>query len=141
MARLGRLWQMLSIDLPWAVSNWLWANIVNHALASLRQLTPRRLIYLAAFLIVAWAAAEIMTVDLAVMFAGDVALYCEIASFFYLAIARNRVHRAIRPVTQMTRVGVQRAMIRVTARTRRPLRRPRLFDSAGSDDVPDGAFA
>lgn len=140
MEALRRFWQFVSIDAPWAVSNWLWAQILNPLLASLRRLTLRRLVHVAAFLIIAYAAAQLFPPDLAVMFAGDTALYAEIASFAYLAIARGRVHRAIVPAVQILRAALRRTIMRGVARTRRLPRHPRLFDSKDSDDVPDGAF-
>jgi hypothetical protein len=145
MGRLGRFWQTLSVDLPWAISNWLWANVVNPLMAEMMQLTPRRLVYLAAFTIffvaIAWAAAEFMfPADVVLMLAGDSALYIEIVSFAYLVLVRNRTHSAIKPVVQMMRALLRRAVSHITARARRPMRRPRLFGKTDSDDVPDGAF-
>lgn len=141
---MNRLWQVLSIDLPWAVSNWLWAAIVNPLVAGLMGLTPRRIVYLFAFMMFAWAAAEMLfPADVALMLAGDGALYIEAATFTYIAVAQARLHRAIRPAMRMLRMTTQRsahAVLRRAARATRPLRRPRLFDK-NSDDVPDGAFA
>lgn len=140
---LRRLWQMLTIDAPWAISNWLWATVVTPALAGVRQLTLRRIVYIAAFLVIACAAAQLLSADLAVMFAGDTALYIEIVGFAYFAIARGRVGQAVKPAARMLGTTLRRGMhsiARVTARAKRPLRRPRLFDRDNSD-VPGGAFA
>jgi len=141
---MGRLWQVLSIDLPWAVSNWLWANIVHPLNAGVLQLTPRRTVYLVIFAIFAvafvCAAAEMaLPGDIALLMAGDSALYFEIATFAWLAIAANRMHRMAAPAIRALRTAVQHT--RRGARTRRPLRLPRLFDKEDSGDLPDGAFA
>ena len=141
MERLRRFWQTLNIDLPWAISNWLFANIINPLLASLGQLSLWRIVRVAAFLLVIWSVAQVFPPDLAVMFAGDTALYVEIASFAYLAIARGRLHLAVVSVAQMTYFSIRRMLIRAMARARRPMRRPCLFDKDDSGDVPDGAFA
>lgn len=135
----GRLWQVLSIDLPWAVSNWLWANILGPLLAGLRQITSRTIFRVAVFLVVAWAAAASLPPDLAVMFAGDTTLYFEIASAFYLAIARGHMLRAVIHASQALRRGGQ-SFIRAMSRARRAPRLPRLFDGEDSGEEPDGAF-
>jgi hypothetical protein len=149
MARLGRLWQMLSIDLPQAVSNWLWANIINPLLAGLRELKLRQIALAAAILFMVWSIAEANPFGLhlaraAAMFAGDTAIYAEIVSFAMFAIVRGHIHRAIMPAARMLRFALRRAgpaVLRVAARTRRLLRRPRVFDRNDADDVPDGTFA
>ena len=141
---MGRLWQMLSIDLPWAVSNWLWANIVNPLVNGLRQATLRGIMRGTLFVLILWALAQVFPPDVAVMFAGDTALYIDLAGFAYLAIARGQAHRAMRPAIQMLRAAICRSgqgIIRAMARARLLPRRPRLFNKKDSGDVPDGAFA
>ena len=145
MEYLGRFWRVIDHGVLWAISNWLWANIVNPLLASLRQITPRKLVYLAAFIVFAYAAAEwYFSADVAMLLVGDSALYIEIVTFAYLAVARAHLHRAVAPVAQRLRAAMRRrgqAIVRAMARTRRVPQRPHLFDKADSDDVPDGAFA
>ena len=141
MDRLSRLWRAIEHDIPWAVSAFVFAQVIAPARAFLKELTLRRLVYVAAFLLVAWAGAEFLPPDLAVMFAGDTALYIEIATFAYLAVVRGQLHRAVRPVLHTLRAGLRHIAMRVTARARRPLRRPKLFDAEDSDDAPDGVFA
>ena len=96
------------------------------------------------FLIIIWAAAQAFPPDIAIMFAGDTALYIDIVSFAYLAIARGQAHRAAGPAMQMLRGAIRRGghgIIRAMARARRVPRQPRLFDQTDSDDVPDGRLA
>jgi hypothetical protein len=101
---------MFDHGLLWPVSNWLWASIVNHLLASLRQITPRRMVYLAAFVIFAWAAAEwYFSTDMAMLLVGDSALYVEIVAFTYIAVARARIDRALMPAMRKLRLGASRA--------------------------------
>lgn len=142
---MQRLLRALDHAVLWPVSNWLWANIVDHLLVSLRQITPRRLVYLAAFVIFAWAAAEwYFSADVAMMLVGDSALYVEIVTFAYIAVARARVGRALAPALHRLRLDFRRAsraVVRSAARTKRSMRLPRLFDGEDSGDVPDGAFA
>ena len=144
MDRFARLWRAFDHGFLWHVSNWLWANIVNPLLASLRQITPRRMVYLAAFVIFAWAAAEwYFSADVAMLLVGDSALYVEIVTFAYIAVARARIDRALMPAVRKLRLGISRAtraIVRTPARAKRLARRPRLFDSEDSGDVPDGAF-
>jgi hypothetical protein len=139
MKSLSRLWRVIEHDIPWAVSAFVFAQVIGPLRASLKQVTLRWTFQVLVFLVVVWASAQIFPPDLAVMFAGDTSVYIEIATFTYLAIARGQLHRAVRPALQMLRAGLRRTVTRVTARARRTLRRPRLFDR--DDDVPDGAFA
>jgi len=141
---LGRFWRVIDHGLLWPASNWLWVNIVNPLLTSLRQITPRKLVYLAAFIVFAYAAAEwYFSADVAMLLVGDSALYIEIVTFAYLAVARAHVHRAIAPIARRLRGPIQRSGQRIfrAARNRHPLRLPRLSDSEDTGDVPDGAFA
>jgi hypothetical protein len=134
---------MESLDraLLWPLSNWLWATIVDPLIAGLTRLTPRRLVYLLAFIAFAWAAAELLfPADVALMLAGDGALYVEAITFTYIAVAQARLHRAIAPALRMAGTALRRTVVRGVARTRRLPRRPRLFDKDDSD-VPDGTFA
>jgi len=141
---MRRLFRALDHAILRPVSNWLWANIVNHALASLRQVTPRRMVYLAAFVIFAWAAAQwYFSADVAMMLVGDSALYVEIVTFAYIAVARARIDRVLAPAMHRPRLGLHRAariIGRSPARAKRTARLPRLFDNADSGDVPDGIF-
>jgi hypothetical protein len=126
----------------WPLSNWLWTNIVNLLLTGLARLTPRRMIYLLFFMACVFSFAQIFSADLAMMLAGDSALYLEIATFAYVAVVRNRLDRALALVAQVVRHVLYRsgqAIARVAARAKRPLRQPRLFDNDDAGDVPDGA--
>ena len=142
---MQRLLRALDHAILCPVSNWVWANIIAHLLASLRQVTPRRLVYLAAFVIFVWAAAEwYFSADVAMMLVGDSALYVEIVTFAYIAVARARIDRALAPAIHRLRLDFRRAsgaVVRTAARTKRSIRLPLLFDKEDSGDVPDGAFA
>jgi hypothetical protein len=144
MTGLHRFWQVVSIDAPWAISNWLWANAVHPLAASVAQMTPRRLVYVAAFVAFAiaftWAAAELsLSSDMALLLAGDSALYFEVATVTYIALVRARMDRIAAPAIRILR-RTNHAIVRTAGRTRRSVRLPRLFNVGDSGDVPDGAF-
>ena len=141
---MQRIWQIVSFALPLAISNWFFANLAHPLLMGLKQLTLRRAVYIAAFLVLLWGFAFLFSADIAIIFAGDTALYFEIASFIYFAIARTHIHRRAEPVIRALRARLQlsaQTIIRAMARARRLPRLPRLFDKSDSDDVPGGAFA
>jgi hypothetical protein len=108
-------------------------------------LTPRRIVYLAAFVVFAWAAAEwYFSADMAMLLVGDSALYVEIVALTYIAVARARIDRALMPAMRKLRLGASRAtgaVVWTPARAKRLARRARLFDSEDAGDVPDGALA
>jgi hypothetical protein len=135
----GGLWQKLSIDWPCAVTDWLHANTAVPLRASLKQLTLRKIILTVAFMVAAMAFAQIAAGEIVLLMAGDLAAYVEIASLFYLLVARNQLGQAFTLVRQRARQLLPR--VRITARSKRLPRRPRLIDSGDSGDEPDGAFA
>lgn len=144
MKGLCRFWQIVSVDTPWVISNWLWAALINPLLAGLRQVTLRGIMRGVLFVLILWAVAQVFPPDVAVMFAGDTALYIDLASFACLVIARSQAQHAARPAIQMLRAAMRgggQGLIRAMARARRMPRLPRLFDKADSDDVADGAIA
>jgi hypothetical protein len=145
---LRRFWQCLDTGLLWTISNWLWAGVVNPTVSGLRQLKLRQIALLAAFLVIVWAIADGNPLGLhlaraAAMIAGDTVLYAEFVSFAVFAVARGQAHRLLVPVARMAGFALRRAgqaVARAAARTKRPLRLPRLLDSEDSGDVPDGPF-
>jgi hypothetical protein len=149
MDLLRRAWAIIEHDIPWAVSAFLFAQLINPLRASVerlpQQLTLRRMVYLAAFVIFAWAAAEwYFSAEVALVLAGDSALYIEIMAFAYVAVVRTRIDRVLGPAMHRLRLGLchaASATIRATARVKRSIRLPRLFDDTDSGDVPDGPFA
>jgi hypothetical protein len=137
--RRDSLWQKLSVDWPCALMDWIWTNTAVPLRASLKQLTLRKIIYTAAFIVAAYAFAQIAAGEIVLLMAGDLAAYAEIVSLFYLAVARNHLVQGVRLVRQ--RAGHLLTRIRITARDKRRPRQPRFFHSGDSDDVPDGVFA
>lgn len=133
------LWQKLSIDWPCAVTDWIYANTVVPLRGSMKELTLRRLIYAAAFIVAAMAFAQIAGGELVLLMAGDLAAYMEIVSLFYLAVARNHLGQAMSLARQKTRHLLHR--VRITPRAKRSPRRARIPGKQDSEDVPDGAFA
>ena len=132
-------WQKLSVDWPCAVTDWVYANTAVPLRIALKELTLRRMIYAAAFIVAAYAFAQIAAGEIVLLMAGDLAAYVEIVSLFYLAAARNQLGHAITLIRQRGKRLLTH--VRATVRAKRPSRRPRLFDSGDSDDVPDAALA
>ena len=131
------MWQKLTIDWPCALGDWLWANVWMPLTTLPRQLTWRRVVFLAAFLVAAWAMLQLFSIDMAFLMAGDIAFYCELLSAVALIVVRGR----IRHVADMARLVLIHAARRATgwlrgARRPRSARKPVARD-AGSDD--DGA--
>lgn len=130
-------WQKLTIDWPCMLGDWLWANIVVPLSTLPRQITFRRVIFVAALLVAAVALAQFLTLDAAFFLAGDIAFYCEIFAAVMLIVVRGHV----RHIVQASKIALGRATRRamgwcrrsIGARRRRGAAKPVVRD-AGSDD-------
>ena len=130
-------WQKLTVDWPCKLGDWLWANIVVPLSTLPRQITFRRIVFLAALLVAAAALAQLVTADVAIYMAGDIAFYCEIVSAVMLIVVRGH----IRHVFQLSKTLLNRVMRRAAIGWRRTARawrqhsaRKRALGDAGSDD-------
>ena len=103
------LWWKLTVDWPCALGDWLWAHLVVPLLASLERLTFKRVIYLAALTLAVMAFAQIVSIDLAFMWAGDMALYFEIASAVMFFVIRGRALQTVHMMGQKIRSATQGA--------------------------------
>src|ERR1700756_1606403 len=89
------LLQKLTIDGLRVLGGWLWANLIMPLQASLERLTFKRIVYLAAFAIAIIAFQQIVSLDLALLWAGDAAFYFEIASAVLFFAARGQAHQML----------------------------------------------
>jgi hypothetical protein len=138
-------WQKLTIHWLRALASWFWANFVAAIVVFLDRVTIRRIVIFVGILIIAFAAAQLLTFDVALIFAGDTMLYLEIASAVYLVAARGHVRNALQFSARSVRQGVQNlpnVFLRLGSRQRRnsnALDRKRNADGPQhSDDEPAG---
>jgi hypothetical protein len=137
------VWQKQTIHRLSAIGAWFWANFVAAIMVFLDQLTIRRIVIFVGMVILTFAAAQLLTIDLALVFAGDAIFYFEIATAVYLVAARGHVRQALqmtaRWVRQATR-NLPSVFSRLGSRQRRntnALDRKRDADGpAHSDDEP-----
>ena len=116
------LWQKLTIDWPCALNGWLWANLAVPLLASLERLTFKRVIYLAALTLAIIAFVQIVSIDVAFIWAGDAVFYLELASAVMFFTVRGHAGQSFRLIIQKMRTALLRvsaAMRRYGARQRR----------------------
>jgi hypothetical protein len=138
------LWQKLTIDWLCMLGDWLWANLVLPLKAGLDRLTFKRVVYLAALMLAFYAFAQIVSFDLAFVWAGDTAFYFEIASAVMLFAARGYARQTAHMITQKIRAAARSAadslMRTFGARQRRNANAMRRKKNIGggkrSDDEP-----
>jgi hypothetical protein len=139
------LWQKLTIDWPHELGGWLWANLIGPLRASLERLTFKRVVYLAALAIAIIAFAQIVSLDLAFLWAGDTAFYFEIASAVLFFAARGQARQMLHVAERRLREAAK--SMSATARrcgiggrqnrNANALRRKRAIDNPKrSDDEP-----
>ena len=91
------------IDWLGALGDWLWANLVVALAAFLDRLTFRRVILFTGLVVLAFAFAWVFTADVAIIFAGDMMLYFDIASAVMLIVARERLQHMLPVVADSIR--------------------------------------
>jgi hypothetical protein len=67
------------------------------------QITLRRMVFAAVFLVAVIAFAQLLTLDAALLMAGDIAFYCEIASAVMLIAARGHLRHLVHRTKAMIR--------------------------------------
>lgn len=131
------LWQKLTIDWPCRLGDWLWANIAVPLSTLPRQLTFRRIVFLAALLVATAALAQVFTIDMAFFMAGDVAFYCELLSVVALIVVRGHIGHAAQMTKTVVLTAARRAASwhrrRLGARRQRTIR-PRVRHDPDGDD-------
>lgn len=82
--------QKLSIDLPCALGDWLWAMFVVEIARLLDKITRRRLLHVIGFLILLYFFDQVVALDLTFLFGVDLGLLMEVAAaLFVLALHRQ----------------------------------------------------
>lgn len=88
------LWRKLTVDWPARFGDWLWELLVVEAVRRLEMLTFRRMFFLALLVVAAVGLAQIASLDVAFLLAGDVALYLEALTIVTLVAARGHIVQA-----------------------------------------------
>jgi hypothetical protein len=128
------------IDWLGALSEWLWANLVVALAAFLDRLTLRRIILFTGLIVLAIALAQVFTADVAIIFAGDVMLYFDIASAVMLIVARERLQHLLPVVAASIRKilrNLSNVQRRLRSRQRRNTNATRRKGDADGSKQPD----
>jgi len=105
-----------------ALSDRLWTNLVAAVAAFLDRLTFRRIVLFVGLMVLAAAFAQVFTADLAIIFAGDMMLYLEVASAVMLIAARAHFRQILPIVAEAIRKSLRKpsnALRRLGNRQRR----------------------
>ena len=116
------LWQKMIIDLLGALGDWRWANLGVALAAFLDRLTFRRIVLFAGLVVLAIAFAQVFTADVAIIFAGDMMLYFDIAAAVMLIVAREQLRHMLPVVADSMRKtlrNLSNALRRLRSRQRR----------------------
>lgn len=97
------LWQKLTIDWPCALGDWLWVALVVAPAAFLDRLSFKRVVLLAVLLLAVITFAQIVTIDVAFIWAGDMTVYFDIASAVILIAARGHARQVFRTIERQVR--------------------------------------
>ena len=97
------LWHKVVIEQLGALGDRLWANLVATLVAFLDRLTLRRVVLFAGLVVFAMAFASVFTADVAIIFAGDMMLYFDIATAVMLIVARRHLQHALPVVADAIR--------------------------------------
>ena len=103
------LWWKLTVEWLCALSVWLWAYLAVPLLASLERLTFKRVVYLAGLTLAIIAFAQIVSIDLAFLWAGDIALYLEIASAVMVLVVKDHARQTAHMMGQKIRAAAEGA--------------------------------
>jgi hypothetical protein len=138
------LWRKLTLDWPCRLGDWLWANIAVPLSTLPRQLTFRRIVFVAALLVATLALAQFFAIDMAFFMAGDVAFYCEIVSAVMLIVVRGHISHAARMAKTALQTAARHAASwqrqKFGARRPRSIRPPVRRDADGDEDASAGWF-
>lgn len=89
------LWQKLSIDWLCALGDWLWIHLAVPVRAGCRQVTMRRVIYVAALIAAIIVLRQVVTIDVAFLMAGDFAFYFELMAAVAFIAVRGQAHQML----------------------------------------------
>jgi hypothetical protein len=79
-----------------ATGEWLWLNLVARLRPIVEKVRFRRIVFLAAVIVVAIAFSQVITIDLAVIWVMDTAFYLEIASAVVIVAVTGHIQGLLR---------------------------------------------
>jgi hypothetical protein len=139
-------WWKLTVEWPGMIGDWLWKLLVVMPVASLRDMTVRRIFTALALAVLVGIFVQTLPVDFAYLVAGDMLTYLEAIAIVGLLATRGRGRDMIRMLSQMARRVVRRSRKTVDIafrrseprrRARSHTRRVRRFGrSRNTDDAP-----
>jgi hypothetical protein len=139
-------WWKLTVEWPGMIGDWLWKLLVAMPVASLRDMTVRRIFTALALAVLVGIFVQTLPVDFAYLVAGDMLTYLEAIAIVGLLVARGRGRDMIRMLGQMARGAVRRSRktIDIAFRRTEPRRRGRSHAcrirrfgrSKNTDDAP-----
>jgi hypothetical protein len=110
-------WQKLFVEWPLQFLRELWANRTAPLPFVMRKIAWRKVVFFAVLLVAAYGFAQVVSLDMAFLMAGDVAFYCEIASAVMFIVVRGRIRQSV----YAARLALTHAMRRTRIRYRRSL--------------------
>jgi hypothetical protein len=115
------LWQKLVVEWPLQFLRALWANRAMPLPALLRKITWRKLVFVAVLLAATYTFAQVLSLDLALFMAGDVAFYCEIAAAVMFIVVKGHIRQSARTakLSLTHAIGRTRIWCRRSMRARR----------------------
>jgi hypothetical protein len=132
------LWQKLLIERPLQVLRLLWANRGAAHSTLTEKITWRKVVFVAALLVAAIAIAQMFSLDLAFLMAGDIAFYCEIAAAMMFVAVRGHIRQSVHTAKLALTHGMRRARTwrrrYPSARRRRDITGPTAGDKGADDD-------
>jgi Na+/H+-dicarboxylate symporter len=130
------LWRKLTVDWPACFGDWLWEILVVETARRLETLTFRRILLLVLLIIAAVGLAQVASLDVAFLLAGDVALYIEALTIITLVAARGHILHTARAVYNAARHAVRRrTVLRHLVRRRRSVAVRRMKPAKKDDDA------
>ena len=120
-------WWKLTVEWPGMIGDWLWKLLVAMPVASLKDMTVRRIFTALALAVLVGIFVQTLPVDFAYLVAGDMLTYLEAIAIVGLLAARGRGRDMIRMLNRMARSAVRRSRKTVDIAFRRsePRRRSR----------------
>lgn len=128
-------WRKLTVDWPARFGDWLWEILVVETARRLEALTFRRTLLLVLLIIAAVGLAQVASLDVAFLLAGDVALYLEALTIVTLVAARGHILHSARAVYYAAKYAVRRrSVLRHLLRRRRSVAFRRVKPAKKTDD-------
>src|ERR1700739_3965451 len=89
-------WWTLTVEWPCAVGDAMWNYLVAMPLATLREMTVRKILTTLALAVLVVMFAQIASADFAYLLAGDMLTYLEAATLVWLLAVRGRMRDMVR---------------------------------------------